>query len=66
MIFHVCRVDIGEGYDVTSVHALGQEQIAPLNILALYSGWVKKKIKCSFTFLCNESYIINDMNGEYT
>lgn len=43
MIFHVCRVDIGEGYDVTSVHALGQEQIAPLNILALYSGWVKKK-----------------------
>lgn len=63
-IFLVCRLDIWEGYDVTSVHALGQEQIASLNILAVYSGWVKKK--CSFTFLCNESYIINGMNGEYT
>jgi len=44
---------------------LGQEQIAPLNILALYSGWVREK-KSSFTFPCNESYIINDVNGEYT
>lgn len=53
-----------EAYDVTSVHALGQEQIASLNILALYSGRMGKK--CSFTFLGNESYIINGMNGEYT
>lgn len=53
MIFHVCRVDIGEGYDVTSFHALGQEQIAPLNILALYSGWVKKKNAASHFCVMN-------------
>lgn len=45
MILLVCGLDIWEGYDVTSVHALGQEQIASLNILALYSGWVKKKMQ---------------------
>lgn len=36
---------IWEGYDVTSVHALGQEQIASLNILALYSGMGEKKMQ---------------------
>lgn len=35
---------IWEGYDVTSVHALGQVQIASLNILALYSGMGEKKM----------------------
>lgn len=45
--------DIWEGYDVTSVHALGQEQIAPLNILALYSGWVKKKNAASHFCVMN-------------
>lgn len=51
---------------VISVRPLGQEQIASLNILALYPVWQekgRKKTQSKFTLLCNESYIIYGLNN---
>ncbi len=59
MILLVCRVCIREGYDVTSVHALGQEQIASLNILALYSGMGEKNAASHFCNVMNLTLLMS-------